>query len=298
MRKLSYIALILMMALAFSNVKGQQLPQFTQYLLNDYVINPAIGGSRGYFDAKANQRLQWVGVTDAPRTFIFSLHGPLQNEKVGLGGYLFSDITGPTRRSGVRFSYAYHLNLSSETKLSFGVSGGLLQFVIDGSQIDLRDNTDLAISDGIQSVVTPDAGAGIYLYHNDFFVSISSPQLLGSQLQFFDSYEGTLSRLTQHYYGMAGYNFYVGDFTIQPSGLVKYVQPFFQYEVGLKVEYSEIIWLGGTYRQQDSFGALLGYNINDHFSFAYSYDIPFANFSRYSNGSHEVMLQMRFDNRD
>ena len=97
---------------------AQQLPQSTQYMINDYVLNPAIGGNKSYFDAKANQRLQWVGVTDAPRTFVFSLHGPMQNQKVGLGGFIFSDITGPTRRTGAKISYAYHFKLTDDIKLS------------------------------------------------------------------------------------------------------------------------------------------------------------------------------------
>ncbi len=275
-------------------LKAQQLPQFTQYMLNDYVLNPAIGGSKSHFIAQGNQRMQWVGVTDAPRTFVFSLHGPLQSQKVGLGGFIFSDITGPTRRTGAKFSYAYHFKVSDKIKMGLGLSAGVLQFILDGSKLDLAVQNDLALSNAQQSVVVPDAAAGLYLYSDDFFVSLSAPQLINTKLQFFEDYENTLSRLAQHYYGMAGYNFRISEFLIQPSVLVKFVDPLIQFEGGLKVEYDELIWLGGNFRQDDGLGVMLGYNINQNFSFAYSYDIPLYSYSRYSNGSHEVVLRINF----
>lgn len=286
--------LIILFFIASNWAVGQQLPQFTQYMLNDYVLNPAIGGSNPYFIAQGNQRMQWVGVTDAPRTFVFSMHGPLESQKVGLGGFIFSDITGPTRRTGAKFSYAYHFKLSDGIKMSLGLSAGVLQFILDGSKLDLAVQNDLALSNAQQSVVVPDAAAGLYIYSENFFVSLSAPQLINTKLQFFEDYENTLSRLAQHYYGMAGYNFRVSDFLIQPSVLVKFVDPLIQFEGGVKVEYDELIWLGSNFRQDDGLGVMLGYNINKNFSFAYSYDIPLYSYSRYSNGSHEAVLRINF----
>lgn len=74
-------------------LKAQQLPQYSQYILNRYVINPASAGSENYFVGQSNFRSQWEGIQDAPRTYILSVNGPLKNQKMGIGGYLFSDIT-------------------------------------------------------------------------------------------------------------------------------------------------------------------------------------------------------------
>ena len=57
------------------NCVSQQLPIFSQYLLNDYAYNPAIAGSKDYYDVKSNHRYQWVGITDAPRTYTLSING-------------------------------------------------------------------------------------------------------------------------------------------------------------------------------------------------------------------------------
>ena len=139
------LVLFALTALAFG-LFAQQLPHYSQYLLNDYAINPAVGGSRNYFDAKLNNRNQWIGITDAPRTFVLSLHGPLNNPKMGVGGLVYADVTGPTRRTGITASYAYHLKLNETLKLSFGLSAGMIQYATDFSKITFNENNDPATS--------------------------------------------------------------------------------------------------------------------------------------------------------
>jgi type IX secretion system PorP/SprF family membrane protein len=293
MKKLIYI---LFTAFIANSLFAQQLPQYTQYLMNDFVTNPAIAGSREYFDLRMNQRFQWVGVQDAPVTFITSVHGPLVNKNVGLGGYVFADITGPTRRNGVQGSYAYHLRLSDKVKLSMGLSAGVLQFAVDASKIIMKEDNDIALSNGRQSVIVPDAGAGLYLYSEDFFVSISAPQMLsGARLSFFDDYINTMSRLRNHYFAAAGYKMRFGEnFVLQPAFQIKYIDPLLQWDAMLRGIYQDNFWLGVNYRHEDAFGIMVGYSFLDNYNFAYSYDVPVNNFRNQSTGSHEVMLSFRF----
>jgi len=156
--------------LAFSPlvVMAQQLPHYSQYMINDYVMNPAIGGKDNYFQGMSANRYQWGGITDAPRTYILSLQGPLKYQHMGIGGQLFTDIVGPTRRTGGYLSYAYHIPLNDNLKLSFGISAGILQFMVDGQKINLHDNGDLVLTNALQSVLTPDFSAGFYLYNEHF----------------------------------------------------------------------------------------------------------------------------------
>ena len=149
MKRLTILSVALLLGV-FSY--GQQIPQYSQYMINDYILNPAISGMHDHFEVKSNNRIQWVGVNDAPRTFLLSIHGPIKNMNMGLGGAIFSDVTGPTSRTGAYLSYAYHLKLSPSLKLGMGLSVGLLQFRIDGSQITLRDAGDVA---GIPSCPLP-----------------------------------------------------------------------------------------------------------------------------------------------
>src|SRR5688572_25102725 len=134
--------LLLFAAIALAcNAWAQQLPQLTQYQFNDYVFNPAVAGSRPFFELRSGHRYQWVGIQDAPRTFTLSAATPL-GEKMGVGGYIFTDHVGPTRRTGFQLSYAYHLRLTGDLKLSMALSAGLLQFLIDGSKITFHDPGD------------------------------------------------------------------------------------------------------------------------------------------------------------
>ena len=145
-------------------LQAQQLPQLTQYQFNDYVFNPAVAGSRQFFELRSGHRYQWVGIQDAPRTFTLSGTTPI-GKNMGVGGYIFTDIVGPTRRTGVQFSYAYHLKLTEDLKLSLALSGGLLQFLIDGSKITLHDQGDPTMDDQLRGELKPDATFAFYLYH-------------------------------------------------------------------------------------------------------------------------------------
>jgi type IX secretion system PorP/SprF family membrane protein len=279
-------------------VSGQQMAQFSQYMFNDYLVNPAIGGSRPYFDVKTNNRYQWVGITDAPRTFTLSVHGPTKNRKMGLGGLIYTDIVGPTRRIGMQFSYSYHLQLNENLRLSFGVAAGLQQFAVDGSKITTHDPGDAVISSGYQSAIVPDAKFGVYLYSLDekLFFGVSFPQIMQNKLYFFESQNATESRLEDHYYAMGGYRFDVGDdFKIEPSVLVKYVAPVpVKVDIMARVIYQDKVWIGGGYRTNDAFSAMVGYLHRNNLMIGYSYDFTTTNLKNYSDGTHELMLGIRF----
>ena len=289
---------ITVLVLLVQCINAQQLPQYSNYMVNDYVMNPAIGGSNPYFEAKSNNRYQWIGITDAPRTYILSVNGPTKNLKMGLGGLLFTDIVGPTRRTGIYLSYAYHLKVSEKVKVSLGLTGGLLQFTVDGSKITLRDPSDLVISNGIQSVLMPDFGAGVYVYSTDkkWYVGASVPQILQNKIKFFDNSTTSLSKLATHFYASAGYKFNLNDdFKIEPSTCIKYVKPApLQFDIGLRAIYQEKIWVGGAFRYLDAVSAMVGYVMQENVTFAYSYDFTMTNIKKYSTGTHELMIGIKF----
>ena len=294
-------------ALLFISIEGgfrvseaQQLPQYSQYLINDYVLNPGITGSKDYFEAKTNHRFQWIGLTDAPRTFIMSMHGPVKVENLGVGGYLFTDVTGPTNRVGAYGSIAYHLNLNADDmKLGFGMFGGVMQYNVDGSEITFADKTDPLNTMGIQSIIIPDAGAGVYWYGDKYFLGVSVPQLLQNKLKFSDSAD-VIGRLTSHYFVMGGYRFEVSsDFDIEPSFLMKYVQPTpAQFDISAKIIYQKKIWIGGSFRTDDAMSVLLGYSLEEKLFFGYSFDFTTTDLKNYSSGTHEVMLGIRFSKKE
>lgn len=293
------IKLLVLGCLLGTAAMAQQLPQYTQYFLNDFTINPAVAGTKDAWVAQSNNRFQWVGITDAPRTYVLSLNGPIRYYNMGIGGYVFNDITGPTRRAGASVAYAYHIPITEEIKLGLGLTFGVLSFAIDGSQISLQDQADVAMSNLNQQVIEPDAGAGLHLYSDKFWFGASAPQLLNNDVQFFEDYDETTARLTRHYFLTAGYNFeVVDDLVLQPSVFVKYVDPLpVQFDATLRAIYKNTVWAGVSYRMDDVIGFMMGYNYNDNLMIGYSYDMATSGIQDHTTGSHEVMLGIKFQDK-
>lgn len=300
MKQVKVILLVVSIAFFGNQVKGQQLAHYSQFFLNDYVLNPAVGGTKPYFDVKSTYRYQWVGIEDAPRTFLMSMHGPL-NEKgnMGIGGYVYSDVTGPTRKTGFKASYSYNFKLNDELKLSFGLAGGLMQFAVDGSDITLKDQNDQAIGNVWQAAYTPDAAFGAYLYHEDFFVGLSIPQLIGTKLQLAENYSSSDNSLKNHYFISGGYTFHITDeFDFEPFVQGKYIPPTNpQVDIGGRFIWNEMVWLGGTFRTEDAATIFAGVNFLENFTFGYSYDVITNDIKILSSGSHEIVLGLKFNER-
>ena len=291
-------SIVFALLLGFIKLSAQQLPHYSNYMLNSYVMNPAVGGTNNYFEGLSNNRYQWVGITDAPRTYILSVNGPTKFANVGLGGTVYTDIVGPTRRTGFTLSYAYHLKINDNIKLSMGLSGGLLQFMVDASKITLYDPNDVAISSGLQSVLIPDFGAGVYAYpaNKKWYAGISVPQVMQNRIKFFDYSTSSLNKLATHFYGIGGYKFDINEnFKIEPSVCLKYVKPApLQFDLGLRAFYKEKVWLGAAFRYKDAISVMVGYIMQENITFAYAYDITTSNIKKYSNGSHELVIGIRF----
>ncbi|MAY84224.1 MAG: hypothetical protein CMP59_08835 [Flavobacteriales bacterium] len=277
---------------------GQQLPQYSQYILNRYVINPASAGSEQYFVGQTNYRNQWAGIKDAPSTYILSVNGPLASN-MGIGGYLFSDVTGPTRRNGFNFSYSYIIQLNDEIRLSMALNAGLLQFTIDGTEITFEEENDNILASAREDNFFPDAGFSIYLFGPNYFFGASAPQLIRNQLDFEKSVEDPTGRLTSHYFITGGYTYEINDdFDLEPSMMLKYVRPVpMQYEFSVRGIYQDMAWLGLSYRKTDAIVLLAGYTLQDNISIGYAYDFIQSNIGNYSSGSHEIMLSVKFNKR-
>lgn len=292
MKKLVYILIACMLVIVS---KAQQLPQYTQYMLNDFAINPAVAGKNEYADVRSNNRYQWVGITDAPRTYVLTVHGPMKFKNMGLGMNLFTDIVGPTRRVGINFSYAYHIKLNEETKIALGLSAGILQWGIDGHKLQLHDAGDDNLLTQYQTVYVPDFGGGVLLHNKKYYLGIAVPQLYQSKINLYPGVENK-GKLVTHFNVNGAYTFDLDeDFQIEPSFLLKYVTPApFKLDVGVRGIYKEQVWLGVAYRHHDAVTALIGYMYKNYLMIGYSYDFSTTNIRKYTSGTHEVMLGLRF----
>jgi type IX secretion system PorP/SprF family membrane protein len=291
-----WLIVVIFILIAFLGSKAQQLPQISQYSFNNYVINPATAGVEDYFEVKSMNRYQWTGLTDAPRTFTIALTAPFKNPRVAMGGYLFVDNVGPTRRTGIQASYAYHLPLNENLKLSFSASMGVMQFAIDGSRITLATDGDPALFNTLNSKILFDAKFGAYLYSESFYLGFTLPQLLQNKVDLFNTTDPSLSRLEDHYLINAGYKWQLNeDFMLEPSALIKYVDPApIKIDATLRVFYKTMVWAGGSWRNNDAWVAMAGYEWNEQVSLGYAFDFTTSNLKNYSDGTHEIVLGLKF----
>lgn len=285
---------------AVNVLMAQQLPQYSQYMLNQMAINPAVAGMNDYAEVRSNNRQQWVGITDAPRTYMLTLEGPIKFKNMGLGTSIYTDIVGPTRRTGLNFSYAYHLQLNKENmRLSFGLSAGILQWGIDGNKITLHDEGDQQLLNTYQTTIVPDFGAGVYFHKKDqFYVGLSLPQLYQAPIALYDN-AITNSKLARQINLNGAYTFSVNsDFKVEPSFLMKYESPApVKLDVGVRGIYKDQVWLGATFRTHDAFSVLAGYMYQDYLIIGYSYDFSTTTIRKYSSGTHEILLGIRFSRK-
>ncbi len=295
MKKITTILLLAVIA-GSGSLWGQQMPQYTQYMFNDFVINPAIAGIHNHYQIRTNHRFQWIGLTDPPLTNSISFYGPHEKLDMGYGGYIYNDVTGPTSRTGFTGAYAYNIAINSEIRVSMGLYLSLMQYRIDGTQLNPKDVSDPSILNMVSTSYMPDAGLGAYLYAEDFYVGLSLAQLLNNNVKLFDNKDG-INRLKTHINLVGGYNYQIDrDWTISPSLMVKGTAPKeFSFDITARVDWKKMVWGGVSYRFQDAVSILIGYSYEETLIFGYAYDIGITSLRKYNTGTHELMIGYRFN---
>lgn len=286
---------------------GQQRPQYTQYMVNNFLFNPAIAGINDNRVIKVGYRTQWEGFEGAPKTFFVSGYAPLNKidedfgrrlrKKLnhhGIGGYVFSDVTGPTSRFGLYLAYAFHLSLTKKVKASMGTFIGLLQNKIDVDKIVLADPNDNAILFGVQRKFLPDLSIGTWIYSDNVFFGFVVNQIIRSKFFLTEESEfSSFSALRNHYFLHFGYNYkFNREWSLVPSVLFKLVNPTYShFDVNIKLRYKQMAWAGVSYRQNDAVAAMIGFSDDKTgFNFSYSYDLTTSKIRFHSSGSHEIVL--------
>ena len=288
--------ILILFILGSIEIFAQQNPHYTQYMFNDYLINPAVAGTKSYYQIRSNHRFQWIGLVDPPLTNTLSVYGPHAKMDMGFGGHFYNDVTGPTSRTGLSGTYAYNIEVNSDVRLSMGLSMGVMQFKIDGSQLTVKDPTDIAIQPVVFSTYVPDATIGAYAYADEFYAGISITQLFNNSLKIFEDKSG-LNKLKSHFYLTGGYIYELNrDIKLEPSIIIKGTAPrVLQFDISGRVMYQDMAWGGLSFRSKDAVSVLLGYIHDEKFYFGYAYDIGISGIRKYNSGTHELMIGYKFN---
>ena len=291
----------------------QQVPLYSQYMLNGFLLNPAVAGSEGYTAVNITAREQWVGFREAPGTYALSFQtrilkksyisresSPKKNKrgnsrggKVGLGGYIFNDKNGAIERTGFKATYAYHISFD-QSQLSFGLSFVGYQFRIDDDLINLENPGDDLWLGANKSVFIPDADAGVYYSARNYWAGFSIDQMFESILKIGDSGYDRY-KMERNYYLMGGYDFEVRrDIILTPSTLIKYAENGkIQADIGGKFFYQQSYWAGLAYRTGHAIIVMAGVSV-DKLVFGYAFDIGLNSIMKHSYGTHEFTFIAKF----
>lgn len=291
--------LILGMALVWTwhTVEAQQIPKYTQFMNNKFVLNPAVAGSKGdVVESRFSYRAQWAGLEGAPTTQTLSIHSGIPGYDIGLGAILFNDVAGPRRRTGLQLAYAYQIELSPERTLSLGLGGGFfqsqlnfteLEFDLDGDPIQFEENL-LAYNANMDF--------GAYFYSPSTWIGFSVPQGLQTKTRFVKDSLDAEVRLVRHYVLLAGHKVRLSPtFVFQPTTQVTSIelQPI-QVDVSFRGFYKDQYWAGASIRTDGSFAFLAGLEMPSGFSLGYSYEQSTTLLNTVSSGSHELILGFDF----
>ncbi len=296
---------------SFFLAQAQQRAQYTQYILNNYLLNPAAGGVNDYWDIKMGLRNQWTSFKGAPLTYFASANGPIgfPHKKVrghsvkphhGVGGYVFRDESGPISMTGMYGSYSYHLKPSQKLTVSMGASVGMFQYQIRANELFfVQSPDDPLVANNKLSYMTPDASLGLWTYGDRFYAGVSANQLFRQNLKFNVS-NSDFGQLRYHYYLTGGYRFsFSREWDFIPSIMMKYVyQTPLQIDLNARIKYNKMAWLGISYRRQDAMAVLIGVLLNERFEIGYSYDLITSRIRTVSWGSHEIIFGMNLKRRN
>jgi type IX secretion system PorP/SprF family membrane protein len=290
---LQLVIVLLLLGISQSGY-SQQDPVYTQYLNNLLTIQPAYAGSSGFVNVTGISRAQWIGFAGAPNTNTLTIQGPLKRYNVGLGISIVNDKWGPIRQNGLYVDYAFRVQLNPTQYLSFGLKGGFNMYQAWLTDLVLNDPTDPVYANDINLKMLPNVGVGIMWHSDRFFLGASSPKILRNQIQ--SQSNESVYKEVLHFYGMGGYVFFLNDvFKLKPTLLYRWAErtPSYVDFSGTLIIYDRL-WIGATYRFENSYAMIFQFNVNNQLKFGYSYDLTTFHPTQVNSGTHEFMISYDF----
>ncbi len=283
--------------LSINFIYSQQDPQYTQYMYNMHIVNPAYAGSEGTLNIGLLHRTQWVGLDGAPKTTVAAINAPIK-KNIGLGLSVFADEIGPVKEQNAFVDVSYTIQTSDYGNLAFGLKGGFTFLDAQLSTLDLGDDIPDDVFDNDINDSYANFGAGAFYYTDHFYAGLSMPNMLN---QFhLNRKGGVISSASEkmHYYLTSGYVFEMNDnLKLKPSVLLKGVEGApLSIDLAGNVLINNKFELGVSWRIDDSLNALMNVEVANGFRIGYAYDYTLSNLGDFNSGSHEIILLITISN--
>lgn len=300
--------------------EAQQVPMYSQYIMNGFLINPSLAGRDGNTSVNLTVREQWTGLSQAPSTYALSFQTrilknsfisrsttvkkkiirPTKGGQVGLGCYVFNDNNGIMHRTGVQAAYSYNIPLGTQDNeftrnLAFGLGLTAYQYAINLEGL-IYDRNDPYLNNYDRSVFIPDFNFGVSYTTPSYYAGFAMTNLLRGSVRFSDNNDDNNTELG-HYFLTGGIKVPLsGNWLLEPSAFVKSSDMLFkalQLDLSSRIYYKNDYWLGLSWRTNDAIIGMLGVRY-DRFYFAYAFDFTLTDIRRQSLGTHEFSLAVKF----
>jgi type IX secretion system PorP/SprF family membrane protein len=285
--KLLALSLVLVSGISLA----QQDAQYSQYMFNPLVLNPAYAGSREAVSIVALHRSQWVGIDGAPVTNTVSINSPLKNQKLGVGLHVVTDNLGPKTTTGVLGSFAYRIKMKNG-KLGFGLRAGVYSYKFNWNEITYKDPTDIYNSSSQSQKTVSTFDYGMYYYSNTFYLGGAITHLDKDTYTSSNGVNGVKSQLSRHFIATMGKAFRFSDVvTFKPSLVVKTVKNApGSVDLNANFLFNSRFWLGGGIRSNN--GLIFNFELNatKNLRIGYAYDYQMNKLKTVSKGSHEIFI--------
>lgn len=306
------ITILTFMLLGASVSKAQQDAQYSQYIFNGIYINPAYAGYKEVLNLHSFYRTQWTGVVGAPKNFSFAADAIANNGNVGLAFQVSSDVLGAQKNLLAYASYAYRLKLNAEgsSRLSFGLSAGVMQLGLDGAILDPNDS-ESRLPIGMQRALLPDARFGVFFANDRYFAGISADNLISSAIDV--TRYAYVPQPVMHFYLTAGALVPLSEsLQLKPSFLIKDDKrgPT-SLDLNAFMLFSDRLWLGASYRTaiklyeksnlqsnlspRNSVVGAIQLFPTSNLRIGYAYDFAIGPLQGYDSGTHEISIGYAFD---
>ncbi len=276
--------------------------QLSQYWTMPTYYNPAATGNIDFIHIRSGARLQWVGIPNAPQSFLVGADMPVKvlKKRIGVGLMVQQESLGLFSNLNIGAQISYKINLLGG-QLGIGVQIGLLNQTFKGTEVyipegdDYHQTADDAIPTSDLTGMAFDMNVGVYYTHKWFWAGLSSTHIMQPTISLNTSegssenmYESQAGRM---YYFMGGSNIPIKNtlFEIQPSFLLRSDFSIWQPEITARVRYNKFLSGGIAYRYDNAVGLQLAAEFKNFFV-GYSYEYPLSAISKASSGSHEVMV--------
>jgi type IX secretion system PorP/SprF family membrane protein len=274
------------------NMYTQQIPNYTQYVYNMQIINPAYVGSRADLSISLLSRHQWLGLEGAPITRTFSVNGRTKGG-LGIGATIVNDKIGLSESTNINIDASFTIITSQFSRLSFGLKGGITFFSNNFANAITPDNDIYASTSGN----FPNVGFGAFFYNKRFYLGLSMPYLLETP-QFYieeNAQKINLARNANYFFSTGALFKLTENLLFKPSTMVRYMADLpVSIDINSNFLYRNIIEAGLSYRYENSVSALFSIIVHEKYRIGYAYDHKLStlggNFS-----SHEIILHLDFD---